>query len=147
MDITIGQIETEDDFEAVRGLVREFFGFAQSVDPHAHEASGFAGLEAELASLPGICRPPSGAFLLARVDGAPMGCGASFDHGGGKVEVKRMYVRPEARGLSLGRGIVEGLLNRARALGNDRIVLSTYYKLEAAQALYARMGFSRCAPT
>ena len=144
---TIRQIETEDDFDAVRALAREFFEYACSIDPHAHESTGFAGLEAELASLPGIYGPPGGVFLLARVDGAPMGCGPFFDHGGGELEVKRMYVRPEARGLSLGRGIVEALLDHARALGNDRIVLSTFYKLEAALALYARMGFTCCAPT
>ena len=69
---TIVQIKTADQIEAVRGLVREFTEFALTQDEAADTGHAFAGLEAELAGLPGIFGPPQGAFLLAEVDGQPV---------------------------------------------------------------------------
>lgn len=145
--ISIEQIETAEQIEAVRDLVREFTEFAVTLDPEAKNAHAFAGLEEQLANLPGKFGPPDGAFLLATVDGAPAGCVAYFSHGNGVCEVKRMYVRPGFRGLQLGVKLTQSLIERARAGGYQKIVLDTFHKLEAAQALYARAGFKVCAPT
>ena len=145
--ISIDQIETDEQIKAVRALVREFTDFAFTMDPEAKNAHAFEGLEEQLADLPGIFGPPHGAFLLASVDGAPAGCVACFGHGDGICEVKRMYVRPEFRGLKLGEKLTQSLIEWARAQGYRKMVLDTYYKLEAAQALYAKAGFSLCAPT
>ena len=79
--ISIDQIETAEQIESVRILVGEFTDFALTLNPEALNAPSFAGLEEQLADLPGIFSPPSGAFLLATVDGAPAGCVAYFDHG------------------------------------------------------------------
>ena len=143
-NVTIAPIETDEDIDAVRDLVREFFAYAASLDSNAASAHPFLALEKELAGLPGKYAPPDGMFLLARLNGVPVGCGAYYTRSAGVAEIRRMYVRPEARGLSLGRRILSGLVETARDRGVARMILGTFYKLEAAQALYARAGFEIC---
>jgi GNAT superfamily N-acetyltransferase len=145
--ISIEQIDTPEQIDAVRDLVHEFTDLALTLDPAAMKAHDFEGLEQQLADLPGICGPPDGAFLLATVDGAPAGCVAYFNHGNEVCEVKRMYVRPQFRGIQLSEKLTRSLIDRARARGYRKMVLSTFHKLKAAQALYAKIGFVLCAPT
>jgi putative acetyltransferase len=145
--ITIEQIETAEQTDAMRGLVREFVEYALTLDPEAKNAHAFANLEQQLAELPGIFGPPTGSLLLATVDGTAAGCAAYFGHGSDVCEVKRMYVRPEFRGLHLGEKLIQSLIERAREGGYQKMVLDTFYKLKAAQALYAKTGFVVCAPT
>ena len=66
---------------------------------------------------------------------------AFFGQDATTMEVKRMFVRPEARGRGIGEGLVAMLLAEAQATGYSRCVLSTHHKLHAAQALYRRAGF------
>src|SRR3954447_20372758 len=62
--------------------------------------------------------PPRGAFVVAYLDGKPVGCGA-VKHPvlGGPAEIKRMWVAGSARGLGLGRRLLEELEARARGAG------------------------------
>ena len=145
--MSIVQMQTPAEIEAVRDLVREFTAFALTQDPKAKEAPAFKGLEAELAGLPGIFGPPDGAFLLVSVNGAPAGCVAIRAHGAGVCEVKRMYVRPAFRGLQLGEALVAALIAKARELGYRKIVLDTFHTLRAAHHLYRKAGFLDVPPT
>ena len=61
--------------------------------------------------------PPRGAFLLARLDGRPIGCGAVKTLAPGIGSIKRMWVAESARGLGLGRRILAALEAQARELG------------------------------
>lgn len=97
--------------------------------------------EAELAGLPGDCVPPAGGLWIARVDGAPAGCVALKPLGDGAVELKRLWVRPEYRGLKLGRRLAEAALAGARGGGRCCIVLETLDFMTAAQNLYAELDF------
>lgn len=49
---------------------------------------------------PGDMRPPSGVFLMARLHGAPVGCGALKFHGDRPTELKRVWVSPDGRGAA-----------------------------------------------
>jgi DNA-binding MarR family transcriptional regulator len=106
--------------------------------------SGFdpsRGISADPAEL----TPPAGAFLLARLDGRPLGCGALKAKAGGIGEVKRMWVAAEARGLGLGRRLLATLEDQARSLGLATLRLETNRSLEEAQALYRRCGYREVA--
>lgn len=81
-------------------------------------------------------------FFMARLDGDPVGCGGvAFEVG--QAEVKRMYVRPGARGRGIARTILGRLEEEARSRGNVRLFLETGDAQHAAIRLYERAGFTR----
>jgi GNAT superfamily N-acetyltransferase len=92
---------------------------------------------------PAEVAPGRGAFLVAYDGDRPIGCGAIRLLTPERAEVKRMYVDPEARGLGVGRRILELLEQEARTLGARQIVLETGSRQLAALALYERAGFRR----
>lgn len=96
----------------------------------------------DLASL----KQPNVLFAVARnADGAAVGCGAmvvtpEF------AEVKRMYVRPEARGQGLARRVLSLLEQEAAQRGATQYALETGPLQPEAIALYERLGYQRCGP-
>jgi len=82
------------------------------------------------------------AFLVARDDeGRPIACGALRSLGEPVVEIKRMYVRKEARGRGVGVLILQALEDEARRLGFKVVRLETGPQQPEAVALYARAGY------
>lgn len=88
---------------------------------------------------------PRGAFLIARLDGAPVGCGAVRLLDAETAEIKRMWVSPQARGMGLAVRILRRLEATARELGARTVCLDTNRALTEAQALYAREGYGEVA--
>ena len=86
---------------------------------------------------------PGVSFFVASMDGAAVGCGgiAFCD---GFAELKRMYVRPHARGRGVARAIVARLEEEARAHGIARLALETGDAQLAAIRFYEGAGFTRC---
>ncbi len=101
----------------------------------------FQNFAEEIASLPQVYGPPSGCLLLARLGGAPVGCVGVRDRGAAVCEMKRLYVRPQARKTGLGRRLAESAVEHARRLGYSRMVLDTLSSMAEAQSLYASLGF------
>lgn len=89
--------------------------------------------------------PGRGAFMIAARAGEPVGCGAVRRIEPGVGEIKRMYVCPAARGLGIGRAVLDALEAEARALGLTRLVLETGVRQPEAIALYERVGYARIA--
>jgi GNAT superfamily N-acetyltransferase len=56
-------------------------------------------------------------------------------------ELRRLYVRPAARGSDLGRQLVEYMIREARSAGYTRMCLDVLPEFEAAQRLYRDLGF------
>lgn len=90
---------------------------------------------------PDQMRPPAGLLLVARRRGEPIGCGALKFHDGSVAEVKRGWVDGTARGLGLGRRLMDLLEDHARDRGVDRLLLDTNSSLVEAIALYRTTGW------
>lgn len=87
-----------------------------------------------------------GGFLVAYVDGAPVGCGAVRLLADGDAEIKRMYTVPAARGRGVARGVLAALEVEALGLGARRVVLETGSYSPDAMGLYASAGYERIEP-
>jgi ribosomal protein S18 acetylase RimI-like enzyme len=121
---------TRADVPAVRELFQEYgdsLGFDLS----------FQDFDRELAD-------PLGVYELVLL--APGGCVALRELDDGVCEMKRLYVRPEARGSGLGRRLAEAVIERARERGYERMRLDTVPGMETAQALYESLGFREIGP-
>ena len=86
------------------------------------------------------------AFFVTRHDGVLAGCGGIELFGVEYGEIKRMYVRPQFRGLGLARLMLDHLATYAQQRNIHLLRLETGIHQEAAIALYERMGFQRIPP-
>lgn len=86
---------------------------------------------------------PGTFVLLAHIESEPVGCGALRVRDAHTGEIKRMFVRPEFRGLGIGQALLDGLLELAATTGQSRVILETVLELGSAVALYRRNGFVR----
>ena len=86
-------------------------------------------------------RSPNGVFVVVHSDGEPAACGAVQRVDETTCEIKRMWVRPEWRGVGLGRRLLDHLEQRCRDLGSARVVLDTNSVLTEAISMYERAGF------
>ncbi|MEB3367184.1 GNAT family N-acetyltransferase [Saccharopolyspora mangrovi] len=85
--------------------------------------------------------PPAGGFLVARDGPDAVGCAGVRELGPGIAELKRMYVRPGARGRGLGGVLLEEVEEHVTALGYHAIRLDTRSDLVEARGLYAKRGY------
>ena len=132
--LTIIQVTTGAEIATVRDLFLEYQQLL-GID------LCFQGFEAEVSSLPGAYAPPGGRLLLALLDDVPAGCVALRALDPPRCEMKRLFVRPSARGRGIGVALVSRVLDEARALEYLEIVLDTIPSMTEAQQVYERFGF------
>ena len=113
------------DTEIVRGLLREY------ADSLGVDLS-FQDFESEIAD-------PLGFYELVLL--AEGGCVALRRIDERTCEMKRLYVRPTARGTGLGRRLAEAVIAAGRERGYERMLLDTLPTMAAAQRLYESLGF------
>lgn len=92
-----------------------------------------------------LCRPEV-TFIVARLDGRAVGCGAIVESKDGWAEIKRMFVSPVARGQKVGRRLLQQLEATAVDKGVPLLRLETGIKQPEALALYRSEGFVEIGP-
>jgi GNAT superfamily N-acetyltransferase len=88
--------------------------------------------------------PPTGVFYLFSVGSQPAGMGGLRCVRPGVAEIKRIYIRPEFRGMKLGEHILARLLEDAKSFGYQRVCLESGPFMKSAHRLYERNGFRDC---
>jgi ribosomal protein S18 acetylase RimI-like enzyme len=106
----------------------------------------FQGYESEFSELPGKYANPKGGVLLAECNRSVVGCVAFRPVDDSICEMKRLYVRPEARGAGLGRQLVVHLLVEAKNAGYEEMRLDVLAEFAHARKLYAELGFTPADP-
>lgn len=106
-------------------------------------------LEREVAADTGAyLAPPHGVLLVARYGGEPVGTAGVrlLDDDTTTAELKRVFLRTEARGKGGATLLVTAAEDAARSLGARRIVLDTRNDLVEARTLYTRLGYEETEP-
>ncbi len=134
------QATTPAQIEQAREL---FLEYAQSLN----FSLCFQSFDQELAELPGKYAPPDGRLLLAFLGEKLIGCVALRKLEPGICEMKRLYVRPTARGTGAGKALAERIIAEARAIGYGRMRLDTVSgMMDKAISLYRALGFREISP-
>jgi GNAT superfamily N-acetyltransferase len=138
--IEIKQAEAATDIESARTLFREY-------ETWLGMSLCFQNFEEELANLPGKYAPPEGRLLLAYIDSELAGCIALRKFEGDVCEMKRLFLRENARGHGLGNRLIERLIDEARGIGYSKMRLDTIpLKMGKAVKLYESHGFRPIEP-
>ncbi|WP_426091890.1 GNAT family N-acetyltransferase [Flavobacterium sp. DSR3-2] len=80
--------------------------------------------------------------VIIYLDNKAVACGCFEKHNKNTIEIKRMFVSPEARGIGLAQNILRELELWAHDLGYLFSVLETLYKQKEAIALYQKTGYT-----
>ncbi len=138
--IEIAQAETPEQIEEIRKLFREYENWLD-ID------LCFQDFEKELASLPGKYAKPDGRLFLIYKKNLSAGCIALRKIDAETCEMKRLYVREQFRGLSLGKMLIEKLFKEAQVIGYEKMRLDTLPdKMPSAVKLYKSYGFCEIPP-
>jgi len=133
--LTIKEASEEgESLDAYRQMLREH-----------REATGvdfnIKGYEQELFDPLARFAKPMGVIAVAYWNNVPCATGALQDHGNGRCELKRIYVRPKFRQRGIARKVSEYLISRAAEIGYRLVFLDTLRRLTAAIRLYQSLGF------
>ena len=102
--------------------------------------SGFDA-DADQSALVEDMTPPSGLFVIARLEGDAVGCGGFKRIGEATGEIKRVWTAPAARGIGVARRMLRALEAAAREAGVKTLRLDTNRALTEAHALYRSEGY------
>jgi DNA-binding MarR family transcriptional regulator/predicted GNAT family N-acyltransferase len=128
------QVEAPDSADARWCLNQYFRDLAQRFDTGFDPARSNSATDEDLT-------PPAGWFLVARIDGIAVGCGALKRLDAVAAEIKRMWTAPDARGRGVARTVLQTLETIAREQGVETLRLETNRTLIEAQALYRQQGY------
>ena len=104
----------------------------------------FQNIDEELKNPEHKYTTPQGEILVVVNHDKVLGMVAYHRHSDVRCEMKRLYVRPDARGMHLGNTLVAEILAHAKNAGYKEMVLDTIEPLKAAISLYKKHGFEEC---
>jgi putative acetyltransferase len=126
---------TTDDGAAIRAVVVAVMAeYGLSCDLEANDA--------DIQNVVASYRERGGSFrVVTSIEGDIVGCGGLYPVDERQAEIRRMYLLPEARGLGVGRRLLEELISLAKERRFERVVLETASVLKEAISLYRKRGF------
>jgi putative acetyltransferase len=127
------------DREALAALFREY-------EEYLGINLSFQSFAEEIDALPGKYAPPEGGILLARDGDVLLGCVCWYPLKAGIAEIKRLYIRPAARGRGAGRTLLTTAIRAIAESGYETVYLDSLKRLEEATALYESLGFKPIMP-
>ena len=130
--------ETDEDFEIAKRL------FVEYADSLGFDLC-FQNFELELANLSGDYAPPLGCLLLVKYKGQIAGCVGMKQFSDEICEMKRLFIRPQFRGLGIGRALAQSIIEQARKSGYTHMRLD-FIAPRVSESLYKSLGFKEIAP-
>lgn len=106
----------------------------------------FQNIEEELKNPMIKYSAPQGEILVAIDNNEAVGMVAYHKHNVHRCEMKRLYVKPQSRGLHVGEQLVQKIIVHAKKAGFQEMVLDTIEPLQTAIHLYHKYGFVECEP-
>ena len=146
--VTIRAATTARDLEMTKVLLREYAAYLNQSLGEEHIC--LESYESELAGLPGVYAEPQGVIMMAFVDEELAGCvalkplkaGRAIEAGEAACEMKRLWVRPEFRGQSVGLALAKELIQHARGRSYTAMYLDTVpTAMQSANGIYKKLGF------
>jgi putative acetyltransferase len=114
-----------------------FLEYAESL----HFNLCFQNFEKELAELPGDYAPPLGCIILVKAEEEFFGCVALRKLEDDVCEMKRLYIKPECRGMGIGKKLTFEIIDFARKSGYKKMRLDTIATMKEAIGIYKAIGF------
>lgn len=128
--------------QPIRELFWEYLQWANSkVEENFGVSFDIAAMLEDDMNTLGKFMPPTGRLLLGYVEGQPMGIACLKELSSSIGEIKRMYVRPQARKIGLGRALLRQLVDESRQIGYERVRLDSARFMAEAHQLYRTSGF------
>lgn len=148
--VTVRPARTPQDMNDARQLCWEYRDYLLAFDQSMQEIVDVfypqAAYAALMQDLPVKHARPDGEILIAAQNGQAIGCAMMHALNDHDVEIKRVFVRAEARGTGAGEKLSQALVDQARADGRRRVLLDTNMQFAGARRLYERLGFQLRGP-
>lgn len=122
-------------------LVTEYTDMIQRQGEHVKQCLASQRLDDELKDMEKKYGLPYGRMYLALASGKAAGCAALTRTDDDFCEIKRLYVRPQYRGLHIGGALVEQVMHDAREIGYKHMRLDTFPFMKTAIRLYQKYSF------
>ena len=127
--------------EEIRSLFQEYTELLLANEPAFRQYLDLQHYDQETAHPERKYGLPEGRLYLARWDGAAAGCAGLRRLDVNRCELKRLYVRPAFRGRQIGEALLLRLIDDARSIGYQHMLLDTLPFMDSALRLYRRLSF------
>lgn len=146
MTVAIDIPSSEKSYAEFRALNHEYIHLL-GLHPKLQSYFSAQSFAEDIDKMPVGYEPPDGICLIAYGDGVALGVVALRRLDSTTCEMKRLYVRPDAQGMGIGKLLVERLIQEAKRLGYSCMRLDNSRSvMEKANALYKTMGFYEIRP-
>lgn len=138
MQLIIMELKEVKSYEEYKVATELFKEYAAQI---GHDLE-FQNFNEELQKIESHYSPPGGAIFIAyNEEDTPMGCFGIRKLDGSICELKRMYLKKEARGLGSGKRLLRKAIEVGRELGYQKMRLDTLPTMDSAIKLYEKTGF------